>query len=67
MIRVYRTDKDRAAQAAYERVSEAMSQLFYRGLSEADVDRFERTLERILATLTEADAAAALSRGKEEG
>jgi len=56
VILVKRTPKDRAAQAAYERVSASMVALFYRGLSGGEIDRFERTLERILANLTAADA-----------
>ena len=51
VILVKRTDKDRAAQAAYERVSKAMSDVYYRGLAEAEIDAFERTLERILDNL----------------
>ena len=50
-ILVKRTDKDRAAQAAYERVSKAMGDVYYAGLSEAKIDGFERLLERILDNL----------------
>jgi DNA-binding MarR family transcriptional regulator len=50
-ILVKRTDKDRAAQAAYERVSKAMAQVYYSGLADAEIDAFERTLERILGNL----------------
>jgi len=56
VILVKRTEKDRAAQAAYERVSASMTKLFYRGLAQEEVDRFERTLKRILANLTAAEA-----------
>ncbi len=51
VVLVRRTDKDRAAQAAYERVSAAMSDVFYRGLTDAEIGAFERTLERILDNL----------------
>ncbi len=51
VILVKRTDKDRAAQAAYERVSKAMIEVYYRGLADLEIDAFERTLERILANL----------------
>lgn len=37
--------------AGYERVSKKMLDLFYSGLTEADIDAFETTLERILANL----------------
>ena len=52
VILVRRTAKDRAAQAAYERVSVAMTEVYYRGLSGTEIERFERVLERILANLT---------------
>jgi DNA-binding MarR family transcriptional regulator len=51
VILVRRTDKDRAAQAAYERVSKAMAELYYRGLMDSEITAFERTLERILDNL----------------
>jgi DNA-binding MarR family transcriptional regulator len=51
VVLVRRTDKDRAAQAAYERVSAAMSGVFYRDLSDDEIGTFERTLERILDNL----------------
>jgi DNA-binding MarR family transcriptional regulator len=51
VILVRRTDKDRAAQAAYERVSKAMTELYYRGLMDSEITAFERTLERILDNL----------------
>jgi DNA-binding MarR family transcriptional regulator len=52
VILVRRTEKDRAAQAAYERVSVAMTEVYYRGLSGTEIERFERVLERILDNLT---------------
>ena len=51
VVLVRRTDKDRAAQAAYEHVSAAMSSVFYRGLTDDEIGTFERTLERILDNL----------------
>lgn len=51
VIRVKRTAKDRAAQKAYERVSRAMTDVYYRGFTHAEIDAFERTLERILDNL----------------
>jgi DNA-binding MarR family transcriptional regulator len=50
-ILVKRTDKDRAAQGTYERVSKAMGDVYYGGLTDAEIDAFERTLERILDNL----------------
>jgi MarR family transcriptional regulator, organic hydroperoxide resistance regulator len=41
--------------AAYERVSEKMGDLFYRGIPDADIMHFEAILKRILANLEEVD------------
>lgn len=51
VVLVKRTAKDRAAQVAYERVSRAMTDVYYRGLTHGEIDAFERTLERILDNL----------------
>jgi len=56
IVLVKRTDKDRAAQAAYERVSAAMSDVFYRGLGDGEIEVFERALERILENLSTEEA-----------
>ena len=55
VILVRRTAKDRAAQAAYERVSEKMAEVYYAGLESQEIDAFERTLERILGNLVAYD------------
>jgi len=69
IILVKRTDKDRAAQMAYERVSKAMGNVYYRGLTEAQIDRFERLLERILDNLItyEDGDSSASTTGEDEG
>ena len=41
--------------AAYERVSERMSGLFYLGISDKEIAAFETTLEKILSNLAEVD------------
>jgi DNA-binding MarR family transcriptional regulator len=53
VILVKRTDKDRAWQARYEQVSQEMTAIYYAGLSRSEVQAFERTLNKILANLTE--------------
>jgi len=53
VILVKRTEKDRALQATYEQVSREMGVIYYAGLSEAEIVRFERTLETILDNLME--------------
>ena len=57
-ILVKRTAKDRAAQAAYERVSSAMTALYYTGFTDTEIDRFEEMLGRILDNLNEREPGA---------
>ena len=52
-IIIKRTDKDRAMQEQYSEVSTEMTRLFYKGLSDPQIDSFEKTLEHILANLSE--------------
>ncbi|MFC2078967.1 MarR family winged helix-turn-helix transcriptional regulator [Candidatus Bipolaricaulota bacterium] len=54
-ILIRRTAKDRALQETYERVSNEMSNVYYNGFSEREIETFESTLERILKNLTDAD------------
>lgn len=51
-ILIERTQKDKDLQAVYLAVSQEMSALFYRGLSEEEIDAFEQTLHQILENLT---------------
>ncbi len=50
-ILVCRTDQDRALQEKYNQVSQEMVELTYRGFTEAEIDRFERDLQRIWENL----------------
>ena len=50
-ILICRTEKDKAFQKRYIEVSEDMTGLFYRGLSENEIDRLESDLARVLANL----------------
>lgn len=52
-IRIELTPKTAGAKRAYEEVSRAMSDLFYRGLTDKEIDGFEDALARILANLEE--------------
>ena len=52
-ITVELTGQSKQTKRLYEEVSRAMSKLFYRGFSEAEIARFERDLERILGNLKE--------------
>ena len=50
-IIISRTEKDRAFQKLYNEVSDDMTRLFYRGLTEKEVDQFEASMRRILDNL----------------
>ena len=50
-ILIRRTEKDKAFQKRYIEVSEDMTRLFYRGLSEDEIDRLESHLATVLANL----------------
>lgn len=49
------TEKAKQLSADYARVSGEMAAIFYNGLSEDEIIRFERILDRILANLTESE------------
>jgi DNA-binding MarR family transcriptional regulator len=51
------TKKNRALHGAYSEASDEMTEIYYRGISETEIDRFERTLAKILANLEEASRA----------
>jgi len=55
-ILIRRTVKDKAWQKIYIRVSQQMAKLFYAGFSKAEIDEFERYLERIFDNLSAARA-----------
>jgi len=52
VIVVRRTEQDRSRQKTYEAVSEEMSRIYYADLSDAEIDRFEATLQRMYENLT---------------
>lgn len=52
-ILIKRTNKDRGLEKEYVRLSQEHTELFYRGFSEGQIDRFEEDLKRILNNLTE--------------
>ena len=49
------TDKARALQHDYERVSQQMNERYYIGFSESEIRRFEAYLQRVLANLEKED------------
>ena len=51
-ILIKRTAKDKAWQKVYIRVSQQMTELFYAGFSQAEVDEFERSLKRVFDNLS---------------
>jgi len=48
---IKRTEKDKAWQKTYVQVSQEMTELFYDGFAESEIDAFERYLRRILDNL----------------
>ena len=53
---IQRTAKDRALQETYERVSDAMSAVYYEGFTPSEIQVFENTLKRVLKNLIDADS-----------
>ncbi len=53
-ILIKRTAKDKAWHKVYIRVSQRMTELFYAGFSQPEVDEFERYLKRIFDNLSAA-------------
>jgi DNA-binding MarR family transcriptional regulator len=51
VVLIERTEKDKAFQEQYVRVSQEMAALFYAGFSEAEIETFEGYLERVLENL----------------
>ena len=58
-VLIARTDKDRALEAEYWRVSAKMTRVFYAGFSPSEIDAFERYLARVLENLSKAEEAPA--------
>lgn len=54
-ILIHLTEKDRAMQATYDRVSDEMNDIYYDGFEQAEIERFETALGRILANLERAE------------
>lgn len=50
-ILIWRTEKDRALQTQYEMVSKEMTEIYYRGFHEGQIQRFEKDLQTILENL----------------
>ena len=54
-ILIKRTEKDKKLEKTYVQVSDEMTNLFYKGLTSAEIDNFENYLKRILANLAKHD------------
>jgi len=52
-ILIVRTEKDKAMEKKYTEISQRMTELFYEGFSDSQIDHFENDLERILNNLME--------------
>ena len=54
-INIRLTDRARALQADYERVSEQMNECYYKGFADGEIAQFESMLARVLENLREAE------------
>ena len=52
-IMIYRTEKDRAMEKQYAELSEQMTEIWYAGFAETEIDQFEAALQKILDNLVE--------------
>ena len=52
-ILIQRTNKDRALEQVYVKVSEEMTGIYYKDFVRGEIDQFEEYLKRILSNLTE--------------
>jgi DNA-binding MarR family transcriptional regulator len=55
-IFIFRTPKDRMMERQYVELSEAMTELWYKGFSPEDIEAFEAYLRRILDNVTDYEA-----------
>ena len=52
-MRIFLTDEAKRLQGEYERVSEAMTDVYFRGFTEDEVAQFEEYLQRVLHNIEE--------------
>ena len=52
-ILIFRTEKDKTLESQYIKLSKEMTDLYFKGFKESEIDRFEKNLERILDNLVE--------------
>ena len=50
-ILIFRTEKDRALERKYVELSEKMTEIWYHGFAEPEIDQFEASLQKILDNL----------------
>jgi len=50
-ILIFRTEKDKALERKYVEMSEKMTEIWYRGFAESEIDQFEASLQKILDNL----------------
>lgn len=52
-ILIFRTEKDKALERKYVELSEKMTELWYRGFAETEINQFEASLQKIRDNLVE--------------
>ena len=55
-IRIVLTDRARSLSQQYNEVSDTMSEIYYKGFTEAEIVDFEDKLKRVLNNLTKLDS-----------
>jgi MarR family transcriptional regulator, organic hydroperoxide resistance regulator len=55
-ILIWRTEKDKAFQKRYYEVSDDMTRLFYKGLTDEEIDRLEGSLRKVLDNVVSYEA-----------
>lgn len=53
-VQIHLTQEAQKLESAYNEVTEEISQIYYRGFSEAEIDQLEHALQRILKNLEQA-------------
>ena len=55
-IRISLTEQARSLQSEYDKVSQAMNEIYYAGFTDEEINTFENTLRRILKNLNESES-----------
>ena len=54
-VLIFLTDEARRLKGKYDEVSAEMTEIYFRGFSDSEVEQFEKALQRVLENLKEED------------